>query len=869
MANFQNIIEFLRLNRRFDEANKNTPVSTEILLTYLEDSTEDYIVDRAIFENNNKYKLLFGILDFYNAKIIYVWETNADRKYLVKNTYSEYVNLLDESIESPTVNELVPYNIEEDATTSYFYDVDQNRVVTTAKNIVETVIFPDYIYYDPNSSLLKDVTSGDYDYSFKNPTTIFAEALKMLLNFTKYGIDQGRKKTVTITKSPKVGKIKLFPFLEFNISLNKFILKYPYFINYNNENTKSIFSPSDDDCALVLRFRSVGGFLSFLNDTLFSQGVQLSSSGSPIRKDFQESFKNLIITPLEKNLKSNVQLYYNDALDVLYYLPDSISIELSNETLWLLVEEGVRRNGLNNDLQRAEEDIYLKLLEILLEREGEENNFIERLSKQIDKNGTLLLEYLYDRINGENGVKFAHLVNKAWRKSRFVDSDIEVNKEFKSTNGPLILPYESQKWLGLYFSNAKATFENNKEKERILQIAYDTGTTKTEMRPSIKTDNLVATSIPVIDYFWYHPFYPVSLKNIEKQETEIKLDSIVPAFMLKANTDKQFWSNVITSAEYAVDIATTLSGIGNLTKFKYLSQLAARGQNLSFVSRLGQAVATTRKIVTGTAAIIEITSATVNALLKLTDLRDTKFGKSLSELLFWLELLSLSGELTVAIHNGLRKSAKDLVDIDKELDELFISDGDEQRKLTQIEKENFINEIKHTAGISENIAVVVNDAKKAEKFTQELQSLINLELTNDNAIDYIELAIKHFNFKVEGNSIIQISRTNCVNIVQVVEDFFKTGKIILAEHSEVQEIFKLAEIYKNKFLRYDSLGSLKNVMKENERGILFIYEEGSNKSGHVVNVFKRNGKFEFFDGQSGRRAAFGYNKKYQYLKTTN
>lgn len=719
MANFQDIIDFLRIGRRREEADKGLSISTNVLLTSIE-GDENYEVDRQIFETNfASYKRLFQIISDYNATSIYVWESSSIKKFLIQDSNAQYINLLTGIIENPNPSELTDYSIQGDDSSSYFFDVNKNLVVIKSDSVPNISLFPDYIFYDPKSVFFKDIVSGDYDYSFKNPTTTFAEVVKTLFNFNKYRILDSRKKTVTVIKSPKAGEMNLYPFMDFNIGLNRYILKYQY---YNKDNPESVFSPSNDDCALILQFRAVGGILSFLNDTIFTQGVNLSSpedsDNKSSKKTFKNRFKDLVIGPLERNLKNDVQLYYRDALEILFYLPDSIAVELNNDTLWLLIEEGIRRNGLANDLELAEENLYIKILETLLERKGEENNFIERLSQPIDKNGTLILEYLYDRINGENGVRFTSLVNKAWRKTRFVNPDVEKNPEFKSTDGPLLLPYESQKWLGLYFSNAKVNFDSNNEKERILRVAYETGRYKYEMRPGLKTDNLISTPVQIIDYFWYHPFYPVSLKNIEKQDTEIKLDSIVPAFMLKANQHKQFWSNVITSAEYAVDIATTFSGIGNLSKFKYLSKIAARAEGLRFIPPIAQTLATGRAIVTGTAAVIEITSGTINALLKISDLNNTKFGKSLSEFLFWSELLSLSGELTVAIHNGLRKSAKELVEkeedlakIEKELDELIINKDSVNKKLSTSEKEE-------TLDILEDFAEISEETRSARKKTR-------------------------------------------------------------------------------------------------------------------------------------------------------
>jgi hypothetical protein len=67
------------------------------------------------------------------------------------------------------------------------------------------------------------------------------------------------------------------------------------------------------------------------------------------------------------------------------------------------------------------------------------------------------------------------------------------------------------------------------------------------------------------------------------------------------------------------------------------------------------------------AAVVEITSGTVNILLKLTNKNNTEFGTTIARYLFWLELLSLSGELTVTIHNGLKKSAREVLEHEDEL----------------------------------------------------------------------------------------------------------------------------------------------------------------------------------------------------------
>jgi hypothetical protein len=52
------------------------------------------------------------------------------------------------------------------------------------------------------------------------------------------------------------------------------------------------------------------------------------------------------------------------------------------------------------------------------------------------------------------------------------------------------------------------------------------------------------------------------------------LPKLIPAFFLKANEDQSFWSNIITSIEYGVDVLTTFSGIGNIAKFRHLTRVA-------------------------------------------------------------------------------------------------------------------------------------------------------------------------------------------------------------------------------------------------------------------------------------------------------
>lgn len=707
MSDFKNIVDFLRLRRRAEEAEKNIKLQTDVLLTYLEDNGS-YHADKNIFETDfNKYKRIFHILEDYNAENIYLWETPAERKYFVKTPVDKYCNLLDQTMEIVPDDELTAFP-REFATGSYIYDTEKNRVVILAETLKEIVVFPDIIYYNPEGEFLKEVDNDEYQYSYSDDTTFFAEVIKILFIDAKRLVYDSEKKVI-FQKAEKSGRMRLIPFMQADIAHKTFILKYPYF----QKGYQPTIRLPDEDCAMIIKFTNIGGILSFLNETLFDQGFDLARSENSIRDAFRQQFMDQIIHTLEDKIKSNSKLYYQDVMEILYYLPESIALIIDNEALWMLVEEGIRRDSLTNKLNIAEENIYIKLLELVLQKEGQENRFIERLNQKI-KDGekyVTILEYLIDRIQGNNKLVFAGLVNRAWRKTRFVDANIETNPEYKSTNGPKFLPYHSEKIAGFFFSNISADFQDNPthKTERILQLNYETG--KYHDVPAANVTG--KKSEEIVEHYSYHPFYPVKIKNTDKedtaQETAIKLDAIVPAFMLKINSEEQFWHNVIKSGEYALDIIAIAASYGTL------SELAAA----EIISSLA--------IVRGVGAVAGLTSSVANVILKLANAENSELGQAFCEYLFWIEMLSLSGELTVAIKNGLKRSATELIGkeenfakLEKQLDDAVIEENGTIRKLTKDEKENVFRELKENFNKS-------NDLSNTDKLSEEIIALENAE----------------------------------------------------------------------------------------------------------------------------------------------
>ena len=91
---------------------------------------------------------------------------------------------------------------------------------------------------------------------------------------------------------------------------------------------------------------------------------------------------------------------------------------------------------------------------------------------------------------------------------------------------------------------------------------------KEELRPALKSNRFEKVKAPIMADYGYHPFYPIYLKDVEKQETSLKLDAIVPAFMLKANQSQQLWHNVIKTGEYGLDALRIYTGFGALVEYR-------------------------------------------------------------------------------------------------------------------------------------------------------------------------------------------------------------------------------------------------------------------------------------------------------------
>jgi hypothetical protein len=270
------------------------------------------------------------------------------------------------------------------------------------------------------------------------------------------------------------------------------------------------------------------------------------------------------------------------------------------------------------------------------------NNFFYKIS--LKRMGGSLFEKLYLKINDfgigeENFTLFIQELYLLWLLSDYSDSEFVKNRK-EYTGGPEVLLYDTKKILGFYNNDYNFDFVGDKFKLKIKVTREDTTYVKSSThsnRPRSKTT--------IVDVGTYNLFHPITLANVPKKG-EINIPTnVIPAFFLKAFDDKQRWSNIDKGVWLGVDIATTLTGFGNLLKLRYLTHLSKLQRYLKL-----------------SIGVAELSSGTLGIIFDMIsdNCEDKELCEQIREVLFWIEIASLS---TDALTNKiLRKKADDFLD---------------------------------------------------------------------------------------------------------------------------------------------------------------------------------------------------------------
>ncbi|RSC95046.1 hypothetical protein [Tenacibaculum singaporense] len=864
---------FIKIDEDF--LNENQDVLSKNITKSIKKKLEDPL--SSPYTQINASSVLYVEVKASEISYYFQKEINGVTKYLTLE------NLLNNQVSNDffvTLDDSNFVKIEEQD--QLYYHKAQEAIYIRNTQLAEIQIFSKRaLYYNPKE--LGGLTNQIYNLDYKNAKGYkggFMDAVLGSLAF-EFDKDDFDKRQVLVELNPKEGNLYWYPDKVISNN-NKVTLFYDY---HPTENDDFEVDPYKEGFAIKLTFKNVEGFLGFMMVTYFQNGISiLDTSEGSNKYNFCKKYLDIIYLLLERS-KNNI----NDALTYLYYIPLEVfetevlkyrgsknkeSTTFGASYLWktigIALEGFLTNHGVNN------EDIVLKLLHgIKITQKDEEykskeknDEVLKQLLTRKTKLGNSYLLTLYALLNTSSFVVYSTFIYKLWRNSSFTDPANEVfNKtsplvETENSNTPrLILPYKTNKLAGFYSSNMNLEFT---EIGNIVVTPHESviaDVVKT-LQPDLRE---------LIEIFteedWqseYHPLQPVFIADASKDKA-IAVQRFSPMLLLKANEDKSFWSNMATAGEYGVDAITTLSGVGNLAKFRHLARIVKAAETLNKSNKFIRTY-TIYKTVKGAAAGAEITSGTVNTLLKITNVKEKELGKAINEFLFWLELASLSGEVGAALKKGLQKSAKTIVentdDLEKYLDDLI-----KKGELDEVDKTRIKEEIIGIAGDIHIHSSATKDPIKVKAFEEGLKKLS--KISPKEAYKHLEEALPYFNHKVVNGEVIQVSDENCVNVVQVVEDYLRTGKVRLAEPSGFQSIFTLRDKYES-FFQTLSIPKINEVMKEGERGIVYgIKSISPREKGHVFNVIKNNGKLHMVDGQSGKLAVIqhqGY-KQFKYLKT--
>ncbi|WP_281979508.1 hypothetical protein [Tenacibaculum mesophilum] len=557
-------------------------------------------------------------------------------------------------------------------------------------------------------------SSNDY-ISYKPSTFSYVKEYAPILTYhyiNVYGTSANEK--IKIESENTGGLLHRFPILSRSGARGEYTYQLSYYYKKDSNEVRRVV-PAEEDYPFIgirIHFKDLTTVLSFLNQTIFYYYDEFN--------DFRSKWRSYFLVEVTAHIVRILNRSGADAKKValIYHLSQPLYDRFEGSaSLWNTLEI-LAKGYVRNNLSINNEDLIIKLLKIIYHRythkqieetfgnrtiktekekqhiAGINNEFITNLiTRKVD--GKLLLYKLVKGLDGEHFQTYVYFIWKIWKSSSYADINPETNKLINITEkSPVLLDYRSNKKLGFYTDNATIDWEGEKNMIDIVVSAKTGEFEEKEIeREDITQKILVEKKVKLA--YQYHPFAPIVLvssenpKFILKEEENSNISfTKLPAFVLFANKEKAFWENVLKGVGYAVDIVTTVSGVGNILKAGRIYRLLKNGKTLLYkTAQVTKTIATAKAV----AGVIEVSSGTVNTLLKLTELDDTELGKTITKYLFYLEMLSLAGEATALLKDKLSKTAKELVEnpkLTKSLDDLVRNE-----KISELEEFKFYEEL--------------------------------------------------------------------------------------------------------------------------------------------------------------------------------
>lgn len=559
------------------------------------------------------------------------------------------------------------------------------------------------------------------------------------------------KENITVVPNIKSDLIHRFPILSKTFEERKgYCLSYYYKKDIAEIRTIPLAEEDHQFIALRIYFKSITAVLSFLNNTIFNSFNEYT--------DYQSKYRYLFLTTLTSRVAKEFNNGGNNNKKeaLVYHLPQPLYYDFEWESLWVIIETLAK--GYITNVGINEEDLIIKTLRILYFRytHKRKENTIDGSKVLEEKNvgsierNTLFIKNLLNRkveneillyklIKGLNGEQFKTYINfiwKIWKSSAFAIIDPAENKEVTITDkSPVLIDYRSDSTLGFLKDNATIKWDG-KQTQLDISVTLKTGEYEEKTIEREDGEQKILVEKQEKHQYQHHPFSPIVLVNShnpkffvkEDDEKENLLFTKIPSFMLFANQEVAYWQNIIKGSEYAVDIVTTVSGVGNILKVGRLYKVLKGGKTIFFKTKQATKVIAGVKAAIGA---IEISSGTVNTLLKLTELDDTELGKTITKYLFYLEMLSLAGEVSVLLHGKLQETAKKILIHEDILKKQLRKNTQEKISKLNLKDKNYKEQVKELI-------------EKERKVLKEIKEIAQAETGHITLDDYIQYRAKYF-----------------------------------------------------------------------------------------------------------------------------
>ncbi|MAX71392.1 MAG: hypothetical protein CMC76_09880 [Flavobacteriaceae bacterium] len=453
MSDFNKIIEYLRYTRQDEELQAKTTHRPAIVITEDFDLNapfheEDYIyVDKKKIQNHDGYYTLQHLYNAYYSRLYLRTLSNNDIEYYIRKSVEVDGEDLYQYKKLPEgdwhINNPLSFT-EVRVGYTFYYSSELDKCIYLPLDEVE--LLPEYITYHPKD--LKDNPSGEYSFKFKDAEGYTGEDFESVLMqldptgyFRAFNNISLAKRTVEFKKNQKAGLMHLFPKIDLNCNNTK--LRYNYY-EKGVPNNSFMGEP-----VIELKFNHFSAQLLFLNATIFYYFNDLDDfEVTKERKAFYDDYISFV----------DDLLYTKDTnkiLEVLYYIPAFHFKKLDKAFLWKILDNVLEGSINNRGLDT--EDIVLLLLKGLLEASTNADEFLLKLIEEREGKETRFAR-LYKEMDGDNFVSLVWFLYDTWTKSNFKDFN---NALFKDSDGPLPIPYKSEKFIGFYSSNKNFDFISN------------------------------------------------------------------------------------------------------------------------------------------------------------------------------------------------------------------------------------------------------------------------------------------------------------------------------------------------------------------------------------------------------------------------